>query len=323
MSRGPRVLVCGMGGHLGTLVARALEDAGLAGELVGTDADPPRRRLRAAHFHRIDPRDRRRLAALVREVAPEVVVHLGVYEPDARAPAAVAGALTAGAALAVLGAAAETGALRAIVVRSGIEVYGRRRGSVTVPDESVPPDPTSAFGRSLLDVERVAAAAGRTADVPVTALRFAALAGSHVPSPLVRLLRLPVVPFEGLADPPFCLLHPTDAAAAVVAAVRAPVEGPLNVVADGAVTAAQAARLGGRVPVPVTGPGWAVVRRLASLAGAPIPDHVAELLRRGRAADGSAAAGLLGVAPGHSALDIVKDVYEWAPVAPLAREAAA
>jgi UDP-glucose 4-epimerase len=312
-----------MGGDLGTRVARALEDAGLAGELVGTDADPPRRRLRSAHFHRIDPRDRRRLAALVREVAPEVVVHLGVYEPDARAPAAAAGAMTASAALAVLGAAAETGALRAIVVRSGIEVYGRRRGSVTVPDESVPPDPTSAFGRSLLEVERVAAAAGRTADVPVAALRLAPLAGSHVPSPLVRLLRLPVVPFEGLADPPFCLLHPGDAAAAVVAAVRAQVDGPVNVVAAGAVTAAQAARLGGRVPFPVTGPGWAVVRRLTSLAGAPLPDHVAELLRRGRAADASAAATLLGVVPEHSALDVVKDVYEWAPVAPLAREAAA
>lgn len=322
---GPRVLVTGMGGDLGTRVALALEETGTAGELVGTDVDPPRRRLRTAHFHRIDPRDRRRLVALVREVAPEVVVHLGVYEPDARAAGDAAAAMTASAAVAVLGAAAETGRLRAVVVRSGIEVYGRRRGAVTVPDESVPPDPTTAFGRSLLEVERVAAAASRVADVPVTALRFAPLAGPHVPSPLARLLRLPVVPFELLADPPFVLLHPADAAAAVVAAVKVQVAGPVNVVGAGAVTAAQAARLGGRIPLPVTGPAWLAVRRLAELAGAPVPDHVLELLRRGRAADGTAAREWLGVAPEQSTLDVVKAVYEWAPVAVLGRgkEAAA
>ena len=47
------------------------------------------------------------------------------------------------AATAIFGAAAECGALESIVVRSGIEVYGRARGALTRPSESVRTDPTS------------------------------------------------------------------------------------------------------------------------------------------------------------------------------------
>ena len=74
--------------------------------------------------------------------------------------------------------------------------------------------------------------------------------GSHVPSPLGRLLRLPAVPVPAFADPPFSLLHPDDAAEAMVAAIECRYDGPLNVVGPGAATPWQAVRLGGRVPLP-------------------------------------------------------------------------
>ena len=311
-----RVLVTGMGGELGTRVALLLQADDRITELAGIDIDPPRRRVRAA-FHRIDPRDRRRVLDVVRGFAPEAVVHVGIYEPDARSSPRSADERTRAGTLAVLGCAAETGALRRLVVRSGVEVYGRARGAATVPDEDVPPDPTSHYGRMLLEVERVAAAAGRTADVPVTAVRTAPVAGPHFPSPLGRVLRLPVVPFAVAADPPFSIVHQEDAAAALVAALHLDHDGPLNLVGPDAVTAAQAARLGGRVPLPVAGPGWEVARRLCELMGAPVPSHVIELLRRGRAADGTTAASLLGGAPQHSTIDVVKAIYEWAPVTPL------
>ena len=51
----------------------------------------------------------------------------------------------------------------------------------------------------------------------------------------------------------------------------------------------QAARLGGRIPIPVLGPGWDAARRIAEIAGAPVPPHVVELLRHGRAGDGARA----------------------------------
>lgn len=313
-----RVFVTGMGGELGTRVALALEaDPGVT-EIAGVDVDPPRRRLARSQFHRLDPRDRRKVVKVVRDFAPEAVVHVGIYEPDARSSPRIAAERTQALTLAVLGAAAESGRLEAMVVRSGIEVYGRRRGSALVPDESVPPDPTSHYGRMLLEVERLAAAAGRAADVPVAAVRVAPVVGPHFPSPLGRFLRLPAVPYSVLADPPFSVVHQQDAAAAIVAALRHRHDGPVNVAGAGAVTANQAARLGGRLAVPTVGLGWQAARRSAELLGAPVPDHVLELLRRGRAAETSRSREVLGgFVAEHTSIDVIKALYEWAPVTPL------
>lgn len=312
-----RVLITGMGGELGTRVALLLEPDPQIGELLGIDVDPPRRRLRRAAFRRVDPRDRRRVVDIVREFAPTVVIHLGVYEPHARSGPRTSRERTLTGSIAALGAAADGGALEHVVLRSGIEVYGRRRGAPIVPDESVPPDPTSPFGHTLMRAEAVAVSAGEAAGIPVTALRMAPLVGPHFPSPLGRYLRMPVVPVSLLADPPFSMLHQEDAARAIVAALGRRHDGPVNVVGSGAVTASQAALKGRRLPLPLVGPEWAVARRIAEFVGAPVPEHVLELMHRGRTADGSRAGALLGFTPAYSTPDIVKQLYAWAPVAHL------
>jgi UDP-glucose 4-epimerase len=150
--------------------------------------------------------------------------------------------------------------------------------------------------------------------VPVTSLRFAPLVGPHFPSPLGRYLRLPLVPVSGLSDLPFALLHQEDAASAIVAAIDHGPDGPVNVVAPGAVTASQAVRLGGRIPLPVVGPGWILARVAAEVFGAPLPDHIQELLTRGRVADGGRAESLLGVSALRSTPEVVKELFDWASV---------
>src|SRR5699024_7028171 len=154
----------------------------------------------------------------------------------------------------------------------GVEVYGRRRGGPICPDESTTPDATSPFGRRLLATEQSieAAAHARRRSSTVTSLRVAPGAGYHAPSPLSRLLKLQMVPVPVLSEPTFALLHAADAADAVVAALDAKVDGPVNVVAPGVVSAYQAARIGGRVPVGVLGLGWAVAGRITEFAGAPL-----------------------------------------------------
>ena len=48
-----------------------------------------------------------------------------------------------------------------------------------------------------------------------------------------------------------------------------------------------------------------------------MPDHLLELLSRGRTADGGRAREVLGVEPAHSTTEVIKALYDWAPVTPL------
>jgi UDP-glucose 4-epimerase len=312
--RGQRLLVSGMGGELGSLVASMLEDEPWVGSLFGIDVDPPRRRLRKAEFLRIEPTDRDRIVEVVTAFDPHVLVHLAVWEPDARAGTDLARAFTEAAAHAFIGAAAECRSLESIVVRSGIELYGRDRHALTRPDESVLPHPTSEYGRMLTRLEAAARQAGERIGVPVGMLRLAPVLGPHVPSPLGRLLRQSVVPYSLLADPPFSVVEDADAARAFVAAAQRRLDQPVNVVGPGAITGLQAIARGRRIPVPLFGPEWGLTRRLSHLVGAPIPDHVLEVLHRGRLADGSRAQQLLGVAPTVSTPEVIDRLYAWESV---------
>ncbi len=320
-----KILVTGMGGELGTRVAQLLEQRAWATEIVGVDFVPPRRRLRRAEFRRIDPRDRDKLVQFVDEVAPNVIAHFGVYEPSSRMTPVSASERTELCTIAALSAAAHAGNLEYVVIRSGLEVYGPRSLHASVPDETVMPAPATAYGASLLAVEAIAAGVRARSGIGVCALRYAPVVGSHVPSPLGRLLRLPVVPVPAFADPPFSLLHPDDAAGAMVAAIERRYDGPLNVVGPGAATPWQAVRLGGRVPIPVLPPFWRAVARMSEVAGAAIAPHVVELLRHGRTGSSGRAIAALGLTDLRSTQQVLRELFEWANVVPIetAREAVA
>lgn len=147
--------------------------------------------------------------------------------------------------------------------------------------------------------------------VTVGAVRLASVIGPHVPSPLGRLLRLPAVPFNALGDPSFAVIRQNDAARAIVAAARQRLAEPVNVVASGSITAMQAARRGRRLPVPTIGLQWSVARRMSHLAGAPVPDHIAELLRHGRLADNGRMQELLSLVPEQTTAEVIDDLYGW------------
>ena len=114
------------------------------------------------------------------------------------------------------------------------------------------PEPTSPFGRSLLEMESMAREVGRggrrSGDRPaVRSDRRAA----HGRARSGASCDCPSCPVALLSDLPFSLLHQRDAAAAPSRArSTAGFDGPVNVVAPGAVTPIQAARIGGRVGAP-------------------------------------------------------------------------
>jgi UDP-glucose 4-epimerase len=302
----------GMGGELGSLVASIVEQQPWAEQVVGIDLDPPRRRLRRAEFHLVHPMDTERIQRVVHAVKPHIVLHLGVYEPNARASASEASEWTPAAARAVLLAAAEHRSLESVVVRSGIEIYGRR-GHDDVPDEDAAATPTTPFGHHLHDVETLARSISSTR-VSVAALRLAPVLGPHVPSPLGRLLRLPSVPFNVFGNPSFSVVDDRDAARAIVAAAAARYSGTLNIVASGSTTVCHAARRGSKLPIPLIGPQWIMARPVSRLFGAPIPQHVQELLHHGRLADGSRFRTELGVTPAWSTHDVIEALHSWESV---------
>ncbi len=311
---GRRVLVSGMGGDLGSRVASLLEAEDWVGELTGLDADPPRRRLQRATFHLVKPHEHDRIVETVTAFDPHVVVHVAVWEPYSRASPARARQFTDEASTSILGAAAECRSVEALVVRSGIEIYGRARGAPTRPDESAVIDPTCEYGRMLAALEQTADAIGRRIGVAVSAIRMGTVLGPHVPSPLGRVLNLPAVPFSVLADPPFAVVEDVEVARAFVAAARRRLAEPVNVVANGAITVLQAARRGGRIPIPLVGPEWVIARAISGLLGAPIPDHVVETFHRGRLADNSRMGELLGFTPSATTIDVVDKLYAWPSV---------
>jgi nucleoside-diphosphate-sugar epimerase len=117
-----------------------------------------------------------------------------------------------------------------------------------------------------------------------------------------------------LADSPFAVIHDGDAARAFVAAAALRLDEPVNVVAPGAITTLQAILRGKRIPLPLVGPEWRVAARLSHVLGVPIPDHVVELMHRGRLADGSKALESLGFTPALSTPEVIDHLYAWESV---------
>ena len=312
--KGRRVLVTGMGGELGSLVASMIERTEWAGDIMGFDVDPPRRLFTRAQFHRVDPADHDRIATLVQEFDPHVLVHVGVWEPHARLATNEAELCTELVAKAVFDAAHQAESLETVVVRSGTEIYGRHAWSPEIAVESSPTDPNTVYGRMCRTIEAQATDLRTSRGVNVCTLRLAPVLGAHVPSPLGRILRLPAIPYYGLGNPIFSVVEDRDAATAFVQAAERDADGIVNIVANGAISMLRATTLGRRVPMPSFGPAWTLAQHASAFAGAPMPDHVADLIQHGRLAASNEAAHLLRFAPRHTTTEVVRFVYEWPSV---------
>ena len=82
--------------------------------------------------------------------------------------------------------------------------------------------------------------------------------------------------------------------------------------ADGPVNIASVMRQGRRLPVPVLPFTWSFASTLTTLAGAPLPDHVRELLQHGRLA--KTLTHDLDYRPVHSTEHVVSHLYSWPSV---------
>jgi UDP-glucose 4-epimerase len=312
--KGRRVLVTGMGGELGSLVASMAERTEWAGDILGFDVDPPRRNLQRSRFVRVGATEVERIGELVAGFNPHVILHVGVWEPHARLATEEARQCTESVAKAVFTAAHSADALETAVVRSGICIYGPNSWSPEIAVESTPVNPTTTYGRMCAVIEEQATELRIAKGVNVCTLRLAPVLGAHVPSPLGRLLRLPAVPCHALANPGFTVVEDHDAAVAFMQGAERDADGVVNIVANGAISVLRALSIGRRVPVPTVGPAWWLAQRMSTVSGAPIPDHTAELLQHGRMAASNEAAHLLRFAPAHTTNQVIRRLYQWPSV---------
>jgi UDP-glucose 4-epimerase len=117
-------------------------------------------------------------------------------------------------------------------------------------------------------------------------LRYQPSIGPTGSTQIPQYLSLPVVPTYLGFDPRIQLIHEHDALAALVAAVRNPVSGPVNVAAEGTIGLTRMIRLAGRPTLPLPAPLFGSATGAARRVGMPnfSPDFQ-RLLRYGRAVD--------------------------------------
>jgi len=207
--------------------------------------------------------------ALLRRPGPRLRARLGRSEPsDITATSERLGDLRQ-----VL-AAAEAGGVRRLVHLSSAVVYGAAADNAVPLSEDAPvrPDPAFGWAVELAEAERLVAewrdrSPGRSAAV----LRPALVVGAAESDSLVRALGGLAGPRVAGTDRPVQFVHAEDVASAIVtcATAPAPVDGPLNVAAEGWIAEGEAAALAGavvpppRVPARLVGPA----RRLLWLVG--------------------------------------------------------
>ncbi len=296
-----------MGSAIGTGIAQALERNDDVDAIAGFGLEPPRRWMRRADFQFARPGDGERITRIIKEFQPTVVVHAWVFEPRARSSPGKARARTVAGTETLMGALAKVDSVEHIVVRSGVSVYGTGRGTPDRPTVDTLPRPTSTFGDMLARVEERAAETASAIGATMGAVRLAPIMASHLPNPLGRFLRLPIVPVP-MTTNRFGVVHLVEGSAAIAAAATHQHVGPLNVMAEGPVTPIEAITIGRRIPLPVLSPVFRMGRVLAEIPGTPVPEHVAELLSRGSVVTPSDLSGL-GITMKRSTRDTLRDLY--------------
>jgi UDP-glucose 4-epimerase len=132
--------------------------------------------------------------------------------------------------------------------------------------------------------------------------------GPGTDSQVTRYLSAPVVPTYLGFDPRLQFLHESDGIEALLAAIRNPVRGAVNVAAPGTIGLTKMLRLAGKVSVPIATPVFNVTLNAGRRIGMPaISPDFRRLLRFGRAVDITRLVDEVGYQPRYSATEAVQD----------------
>ncbi len=187
------------------------------------------------------------------DAAPDTIVHLQTMDRSALLGERRAHDEAVVGAQALFGAIRRCRAIKQVVVKSSLCIYGMGPRRPSVVTETTRPE--GERGRYALDLEQVEEYTAETAafrdDAIFTVLRFAPVFGADVDDPLSRYLRLPVIPTRLGYDPRIQLLSGYDAVRVIEHTLNNPVPGTFNIAATGQLYLSRILRLGRRAAQPL------------------------------------------------------------------------
>jgi UDP-glucose 4-epimerase len=308
---GPRVLITGVGSHVGSRLAARLERDPRVEHVAGLDTRKPQVALERTEVIEADIRNPV-LAKLIPQLEVDTVVHNQIVRrpgpgmsPRAMHDVNVIGSLQ------LLAACEKSPSVRAIVVRGSAGVYGAEPHAPQFFDEEMTrlfPLRTR-FQRDVAEIENYFETYSRRhPGVTCTMLRFQPAIGPSLDSQVTRYLSQRLCPTYLGFDPRLQLVHEDDAVDALVAAVSRPVRGAVNVAGPGTIGLTRMLRLADKATLPLApplfGPLTAAARRLGLSS---LSEDFRRLLRYGRAVEVTRLVEEVGFHPRYSTLAAVED----------------
>jgi UDP-glucose 4-epimerase len=311
---GRRVLITGVSTRLGTELARRLERDPSVEYVAGLDVRPPRARLERTEFIDADIRNPI-IGRLIPQTEVDTVVHNQIVRQPGGgvAPRAMHDINVIGT-LQLLAACEQTPTIRAVVVRGSAGIYGAEPAAPQFYTEEMArlyPLRTR-FQRDVGEIENYFEGYSRRhPEVVCTMLRYQPSIGPGTDSQVTRYLSAPVIPtFLGF-DPRLQFVHESDGIEALLAAIRNPVRGAVNVAAPGTIGLTKMVRLAGKVSVPIPAGAFVPALNTGRRIGMPaISPDFRRLLRFGRAVDVTRLIDEVGYMPRYDATEAIEDYVE-------------
>jgi len=309
--RGRRVLITGVGSPLGATLARRLEaDPGVE-YVAGLDTRRPQQPLEGVDFIEADIRDPV-IATLIPQAEVDTVVHNQIVRrPGPGMSSRAMHDINVIGSLQLLTACERAPSIGSIVIRGSAGIYGSEPHAPQFFDEEMARlyPLRSRFQRDVGEIENYFETyARRHPDTVCTMLRYQPAIGPGVDTQVTRYLSALLVPTYLGFDPRMQFVHEDDALDVLVAAVRRPVRGAVNVAGPGSMGLTRMIRSAGRVSVPVAGPLFATVANAMRRVGLPeLSEDFRRLLRYGRAVDTTRLTEEVGFTPRYGTPAAVQD----------------
>jgi UDP-glucose 4-epimerase len=304
------VLITGVGSHVGSLLAQRLERDPEVERVAGLDTRRPKVALERTEFIAADIRDPK-IGRLIPPTRVDTIVHEQIVrQPGPGMSSHAMHDINVIGTLQLLAACERVPTLSTIVVRGSAGVYGAEAHAPQFFREEMArlfPLRTR-FQRDVAEIENYFDTyARRHTGVSCTMLRYQPAIGPGLRTQITRYLSQPVCPTYMGFDPRIQLVGIDDALEAIVAAVRNPVPGAVNVAGPGTIGLARMIRLAGKRALPIAAPLFGAVTSAGQRLGLDTQsEDFQRLLRYGRGVDTRRLTEEIGYAPRQSTVEAVE-----------------